>query len=124
MSRAWASLFLCAPGAVACAAPPPAQAPSAPAPSGRNIAAAEVLFDEAVALAETRKYAEACEKFAASERLDHAMNTLFNLGDCYERVGRLASAWEALTRVVDEARQAGKDALKDDAQRRAEALKP
>jgi hypothetical protein len=123
MNQAWVSLFLCV-AAASCASPPPAQTPASAPPIARNIGAAEVVFDEAVTLSEAGRYAEACAKFEESDRLDHAINTLFNLGDCYERVGRLASAWEAFTRVGGEARQAGKDALKEDATRRAEALKP
>jgi hypothetical protein len=123
MKQAWVSLVLCA-ATASCAPPPPAQTPASAPPGTRNIGAAEVLFDEAVTLSEAGKYPEACAKFEESDRLDHALNTLFNLGDCYERVGRRASAWEAFSRVVGEARQAGKEALKEDATKRAEALKP
>jgi serine/threonine-protein kinase len=83
-----------------------------------------VAFDEAVALSERGQFKEACEKFEESDRLDHAMNTLYNLADCYEKLGRITSAWEAYSKVANEARQAGKDALKKDAQDRADILKP
>jgi tetratricopeptide (TPR) repeat protein len=83
-----------------------------------------VAFDEAVALAERGQYKEACAKFEESDRLDHAVNTLYNLADCYEKLGRITSAWEAYSKVANEARQAGKDSLKKDAQDRADALKP
>jgi hypothetical protein len=56
-------------------------------------AAAEALFEDGVELAEAGKLAEACRKFEASETLDVAVGTLLRLADCYERTGRLASAW-------------------------------
>lgn len=123
-TRLRTSLLICALGTASCAAAPPARAPGAPVSEARNPAAAEVLFDEAVALSETGKYAEACAKFADSDRIDHAINTLFNLGDCYERIGRIGSAWQAFTRVADEASRTGKSALKEQALKRSEAIKP
>jgi hypothetical protein len=58
-----------------------------------DTAAAEALFDEGIALYERGQIAAACEKFEASESQDVAVGTLLRLGDCYERTGRLASAW-------------------------------
>jgi hypothetical protein len=65
------------------------------APTGAlaDTAAAEALFDEGIALYERGQVAAACEKFEASESQDVAVGTLLRLGDCYERTGRLASAW-------------------------------
>jgi hypothetical protein len=56
-------------------------------------AAAEALFQEGVQLASRGELQKACDKFEASETLDVAVGTLLRLGDCYERTGRLASAW-------------------------------
>src|SRR3954466_12003082 len=56
-------------------------------------AAAEALFEEGVNLSERGAYAQACEKFEASEALAVAVGTLLRLGDCYEKTQRLASAW-------------------------------
>ena len=39
------------------------------------------------------KFAEACGKFEASNRLDAGLGTLLFLADCYEKAGRIASAW-------------------------------
>lgn len=56
-------------------------------------AAAEALFGEAKRLAAEGKYAEACPKFAESNRLDRGAGTLIHLADCYEKNHQTASAW-------------------------------
>jgi serine/threonine-protein kinase len=42
---------------------------------------------------EAQRYSEACAKLSASEQLEPAVGTLLNLGECYERLERLATAW-------------------------------
>ena len=61
--------------------------------AGGNEAAAEALFDEAKKLANDGKFAEACPKFAESNRLDRGAGTLIHLADCYEKNKQTASAW-------------------------------
>jgi hypothetical protein len=79
---------------------------TAPALAG-DPAAAEALFEEGVSLYDKGNLTAACEKFEASESMDVAVGTLLRLGDCYERTGRLASAWArfreaaSLSRVQD-----------------------
>jgi hypothetical protein len=68
----------------------------------RDPAAAEALFRDARALANSGDYRAACPKFAESERLDPAPGTRFNLADCEEHVGQLASSWEHFRRVAEE----------------------
>ena len=59
-----------------------------------SVAVAEHLFQEARVLVERGDYAAACPKLEASQKLEPAVGTQFNLADCYEHVGRTASAHE------------------------------
>lgn len=74
-----------------------------------NEAAAEALFNEGKRLVSEGKIAEGCDKLSASQKLDPAAGTLIHLGDCYEKLGRPASAWaqfrEAVTRAKAQGRQ-------------------
>jgi hypothetical protein len=59
-----------------------------------DAAAAEQLFTAGREAFERGDFATACPKFEESQRLDPAAGTLINLAACYEKLGRLASAWE------------------------------
>jgi serine/threonine-protein kinase len=61
--------------------------------SASDKAAAEALFDQGVRLMKQNSFAEACPKLEESDRIDPAVGTLLYLGECYERVGKTASAW-------------------------------
>lgn len=87
-------------------------------------AAAEALFREGRALAEQGKHAEACPKFAASQRLDPGYGTLWNLAECLSRVGRTASAWATFREAADVAKKAGQADREAKATRRAAELEP
>jgi hypothetical protein len=87
-------------------------------------AMAEELFQEARALVEENRYEEACPKLEESQRLDPAVGTEFNLADCYEHVGRTASAYRTFLDVAAIARAAGKFEREKGARERAAALEP
>lgn len=94
------------------------------AQSASDKVAAETLFREARALMESGDYGNACEKFAASLRLDRGVGTLLNLADCYEKSGRTASAWAQFQEASAAARDAGSPEREEHARQRARALEP
>jgi len=61
-------------------------------PSSRSTQA-DALFRQGQALLDAGRFEAACAKFEASETLENGLGTLLHLGDCYERAGRMASAW-------------------------------
>lgn len=92
--------------------------------SAQTSPSAETLFQEARTLVEQGKYAEACPKLEESQRLDPAVGTQFNLADCYEHVGRTATAYALFKEVASIARSAGKFEREKNAKERVAALEP
>lgn len=87
-------------------------------------AAAESLFQAGVSLMKEGKYAAACPKFEESQRADPSTGTLINLGGCYERVGKMASAWAIYKEAVQLARKVGQTEREATASGRVAALEP
>lgn len=87
-------------------------------------AAAQVLFEEARSLVKQGNWEDACPKFAESQKLDPAGGTLLNLANCYEKVGKTASAWILFVEAEADARRGGRKRRAEEAKRRSEALKP
>jgi hypothetical protein len=87
-----------------------------------DAAAAETLFQEGRALMKKKDYAEACPKFASSQRLDPGLGTLLNLADCYEKNGQTASAWARFTEAANDAARSGDRKREKVARERAEKL--
>ncbi|HEY8041266.1 MAG TPA: tetratricopeptide repeat protein [Polyangiaceae bacterium] len=86
-------------------------------------AAADALFDDARKLMAADRYADACPKLAAAQKLRPGVGTLLNLGDCYEKLGRTASAWATFREAALAAHRAG-DERESIAQQRFQALAP
>ena len=96
---------------------------AAPALAGDE-AAAEALFLEAKKLAAEGKLAEACPKFAESNRLDRGAGTLIHLADCYEKNHQTASAWATFRDAASAAQGLGRADWEKLATSRAAALEP
>ncbi len=90
-------------------------------PSSSTVTA-EALFEDGRQLMTQGKYAEACPKFAASERLDPSTATLLNLASCYERQGRTATAWATYKEAASAANAAGRNDYLVAAERHASGL--
>jgi hypothetical protein len=86
--------------------------------------AAETLFDEGRRLSSEGKFAEACLKFADSNKLDPGVGTLLNLGQCYKSLGRSASAWSTFREAAALARASGQSDRETLARGEASALEP
>jgi hypothetical protein len=96
----------------------------APRPARANDpVAADALFQAAKRLMGDKQFAEACPKFDASYKLDPTLGTLLNLADCYEKVGRIATAWSTWGEAMEKAQRDG-DKRAEFAKSRREALFP
>jgi serine/threonine-protein kinase len=91
---------------------------------GQDAAAADALFNEAKALAAAGDFEHACPKFIESHRLGPSAGTLLNIGNCYEKLGKLASAYGAFREAEVLARNRDDGTRQAEAVRRAEILAP
>lgn len=66
-------------------------------------ASAEALFRAGRQAMDQGDFGRACARFAESNRLDPALGTVFNLGACNEKLGRLAEAWQYFREVAERA---------------------
>jgi hypothetical protein len=92
-------------------------------PTAADKAAAEALFEEGRALLD-KQPEQACAKFEASQELDAGLGTLLYLADCYERVGKTASAWATYLEAAAIAKERGQADRMKVARTRAAALEP
>jgi hypothetical protein len=92
--------------------------------SASSSAAAQALFDEAKRLFQAGDAAAACPKFEESERLEPGIGTKLNLANCYETIGRTASAWILFLEVESDTKRNGQVERQTMAHNRAAALQP
>lgn len=91
----------------------------------QKAAAAQTLFEQAMGEMEAQQFASACKKFEEVTRLlPEGVGGKYMLGECYERLGRLASAWAQFSFAFQLATRFGQTERATDANARAEALKP
>ncbi len=86
--------------------------------------AAEAAFGEGRTLMTKGDYASACPKFEASQRLSPALGTLMNLGECYAKAGRTASAWITYKEAAANALKSGQKEREQIARSRVQELEP
>lgn len=84
-------------------------------------AAAEAAFQQGKDLLKAGKVNEACTAFEKSQANDPQLGTEYNLAACYEKAGRLASAWAAFRELAQRDQNA---ARKADSEKHAAALQP
>lgn len=87
-------------------------------------AAAEALFDDGLKLMKANRFNEACPKLEDSQRIDPGIGTLLYLGECYEKLGRTASAWATFREAASNAGAAGQIDREKSAKQRAARLEP
>jgi hypothetical protein len=85
---------------------------------------ADALFNTAMQLQSGKQYAEACELFAQSKQLAPGVGVSLHLADCYERMGKTATAWPEFDAAEKLARARGDDKRASVAHDRAQALVP
>jgi hypothetical protein len=88
------------------------------------MALAETLFRAGKQLLAQGKVAEACAKFAESQRTEPALGTLLNLAACHEREGKTASAWAEFQEVAMSARRQNQPERESVARERKALLEP
>lgn len=87
-------------------------------------ALAETLFQEGKRLMAERRFPEACQKLAESQRLDPAGGTLITLALCHEDEGRTASAWAEFRDALAQAKRDGRSDRETVAKQHIAALEP
>lgn len=97
-------------------------ATSASAQSASDSATAQALFDRGKKQIREGKYAEACAALEESQRIESRSGTALNLADCYEHLGRLASAWSTFLEAASLAKTTGNTERERGARERAAAL--
>jgi serine/threonine-protein kinase len=115
--RPWPALALCCVGVCL---PVKARAEAGAAQK----AAAESLFDDGLKAMKSGHFSEACPKLEESERIDPAIGTLLYLGECYEKIGRSASAWATFREAASAAQAQGETERTRVAAQRADRLQP
>ncbi len=101
----------------------PARAQDAAA-QGSPQATGRALFNEGVALYNKGDYEAACAKLEASLKAFSGIGTRGKLAECYEKLGRVASAYAAYREVAQLATRSGDPAREQVASERAKALEP
>ncbi len=107
------------------AAPPRVAPPTAPnSPASSRAEEAERLFQLGVQRMDAGDFVAACPLLSQSQTADPSSGTLLNLGDCYEHLGRTASADQAFAEALELARATGRQDRVQVAELRRSRLAP
>jgi hypothetical protein len=98
--------------------------PGDTAPNFQAISTAKTLFEQGQKQLEDKSYDAACASFKASNEAVARVGTLLNLGDCYEKAGKLASAWGAYFDAISLGRRQGKPDYEEFATKKKDELEP
>ena len=82
------------------------------------------LFEQGRTLIAQGDYEKAVPKFEGAAKLLHTFGILFNLADCYEKLGRTASAWSTWREAGSVARNSNRADDEARAEERQRALAP
>jgi len=100
------------------------RAAPAGAQSAQDQATARALFNDGRQLMKGGHFDQACPKLEAASKLYAGSGVLLNLGDCYEHVGRTASAWNEFAEAASAAERDGRSDDLSEARRRQAAIEP
>jgi tetratricopeptide (TPR) repeat protein len=94
------------------------------AQEAQDQAAARALFEDGRKLLHAGKYAEACSTLEAASKLYASPGILLNLGDCFDKLGRTASAWTEFGAAATVASRANRNDQVAEANRRQAEVEP
>jgi serine/threonine-protein kinase len=97
-------------------------AAAAHAQGASDKAAAEALFDRGLSLMKEGRFAEACERLEQSQSIERGIGTMLYLAECYEKIGKTASAWALFREAASWSQAEGQAERADAGKRRAEKL--
>ena len=92
--------------------------------SSDDKAAAEALFDQGLAHMREGKVEQACGELERSQSLERGIGTMLYLAECYEKLGRNASAWALFREAASVAAAQGEAERARVGAQRAERLAP
>jgi serine/threonine-protein kinase len=92
--------------------------------SAGDKAMAEHLFDRGLALMRQGQFSEACTQLEQSEAIERGIGTMLYLAECYEKLGRTASAWAMFREAASAARAEGQAERAKTGSARADRLEP
>jgi hypothetical protein len=87
-------------------------------------AAAEALFDKGIGLMKQGEYAQACAYLEQSQAVERGIGTMLYLAECYEKLGRTASAWALFREAASAAQAEGQAERAQVGAQRAAQLEP